>query len=258
MAISIGVQLYSVRDDCAKDFPAVLAAIAKMGYQGVEFAGYWGKSAKELRKMLADLGLQCCGAHVAIDTLLDHELPRTAEFHKDLGNPYLIVPGLPEKMRSTLDAWRSTAATFNEIARRLKSFGLHTGYHNHAIEFKPLDPLDPLHPTGQLPWDIFFSNTTPDVIMQFDTGNALHGGGEASHFLAKYPGRATTVHLKEFSTTNPNALIGEGDVKWKEIFHLCQTTGKTQWYIVEQESYAFPPLQCIELCLKNLRGILTN
>ena len=135
----------------------------------------------------------------------------------------------------------------NEIAERLKPHGMRTGYHNHAIEFTALD--------GELPWDTFFGNTSPEVVMQFDIGNALHGGGEAAPFLERYPGRATTVHVKEYSATNDKALIGEGDVPWQQIFNLCETIGGTEWYIVEQESYAYPPLECVDRCLQNLKAM---
>jgi len=119
------------------------------------------------------------------------------------------------------------------------------GYHNHNIEFTPMD--------GEKPWDTFFGNTVKDVIMQFDIGNAMHGGADAPPYLEKYPGRAITVHLKEFSKTNDKAILGEGDVPWKRIFELCETIGKTKWYIVEQESYAYPPLECVAKCLENLK-----
>jgi len=108
---------------------------------------------------------------------------------------------------------------------------------------------------GELPWDTLFGNTTDDVIMQFDTGNALHGGAQAAPFLRRYPGRARTVHLKEYSATNDAALIGEGDVPWAEVFELCETIGGTEWYIVEQESYAYPPLECVRRCLQALKAM---
>jgi sugar phosphate isomerase/epimerase len=245
--IPIGLQLYSVREQAAADVSGVLAAVAKMGYIGVEFAGYYGHSAVETRKMLDDNGLKCCGGHLGIDTLLGDELPKTVEFQRTLGNRYLIVPGLPASRTSSKAAWLGTAHTMNAIAERLVPENMVTGYHNHHTEFQPME--------GELPWDIFFGNTRPDVVMQFDVGNALHGGGEAAPFLRRYPGRAKTVHVKEFSRTNDKALIGEGDVNWKEIFDLCETIGSTEWYIVEQESYAFPPLECVDRCLKNLRAM---
>jgi sugar phosphate isomerase/epimerase len=244
-SIPIALQLYSVRDDCARDFPGVLKRVAQMGYDGVEFAGYHGYDAKTLRGLLDDLGLKVAGAHVGIDTLLGDELERSVEFNRTLGNKYLIVPGLAEARRSSRAAWLETAGLMNEIAGRLKPHGMQTGYHNHHIEFQPMD--------GELPWDTFFGNTGNDVIMQFDVGNALHGGAQAAPYIQRYPGRATTVHIKEHSATNDQALIGEGDVDWPEIFRLCETIGGTRWYIVEQESYAYPPLECVDRCLQNLR-----
>ena len=241
----IGLQLYSVREDCKRDLPGTIAAVAKMGYKGVEFAGYYDRTAGQLRKMLDDNGLVCCGTHTAIDTLLKDNLARTIEFNKTLGNKYLIVPGLPEKYRTSHQAWLDTAKLFNELAEKVKPHEMLVGYHNHSIEFTAMD--------GELPWDTFYGNTRKDVVMQIDVGNAIHGGADPLPYLYKYPGRAITVHVKEFSETNKKALIGEGDVNWKAFFALCKAVGQTEWYIVEQESYAYPPLECVQRCLRNLR-----
>jgi len=246
----IAVQLYSVRDDCAKNFAGTLKAVAKMGYEGVEFAGYYGKSAQELRKMLDDLGLKAAGTHIGLDTLMGGELEKTAEFNRIIGNSFLIVPGLAPERISSISAWKETAKIFNGIAAKLKPLRMYTGYHNHIIEFKASE--------GQLPWDAFFSNTDASVVMQLDTGNAMHGGvkaGEILDFVKRYPARALTVHLKEFSQSNDKALLGEGDVMWKDLFKMCETIGGTMWYIVEQESYAYPPLECVEKCLQNYKRI---
>ncbi len=245
--IPIALQVYSVRDDAAKDLPGTLATIAQIGYAGVEFAGFYGHSADDVKKMLDDNGLQVAGAHVGLDLLLGDALPETIAFHQTIGNKYLIVPGLAEKYRSSPEAWLSTAKLMNDLAAHLKPHGMQTGYHNHTVEFTPFPG------ENELPWDIFFGNTTPDVIMQFDTGNAMHGGADAIPYLERYPGRATTVHLKEFSPTNPDAMVGEGDIPWDKIFSLCETTAGTQWYIVEQETYPVPPLECAKRCLDNLR-----
>ena len=246
--IPVALQLYSVREDCARDLPGTLEAVANMGYDGVEFAGYYGRSADELRKMLDNLGLRVAGTHIRINTLLGDELKQTIEFNRILGNRFLIVPSLPENMRSSKAVWLETARLMNDMAEKVKPEGMRVGYHNHAIEFQPIE--------GDLPWDIFFRATVPDVVMQLDTGNAMHGGVSPDgilEILKHYPGRAVTVHLKEFSSTNKQALIGEGEMKWKEFFSLCETIGGTEWYIVEQESYAFPPLECVRRCIKNLR-----
>lgn len=245
--IPLALQLYSVRKDCENDLPGTLEAVAKMGYEGVEFAGYYGRDAATLRALLDDLGLKVAGSHIGLDTLLGDRLEETVEFNRVLGNRFLIVPGLAESRRSSRAAWQETARLMNEIAARVKPHGMKTGYHNHHIEFQPMD--------GELPWDTFFGNTDKDVVMQFDTGNALHGGADTPPFLQRYPGRALTVHLKEYSKTNDKALIGEGDVPWNTVFDLCETIGGTEWYIVEQESYAFPPLECVDRCLQNLKAM---
>jgi sugar phosphate isomerase/epimerase len=243
--IPIALQLYSVREDCARDLPGTIAAVAKMGYVGVEFAGYYDRSAAELRRLLDENGLRCAGTHTGLNTILGDELPRTIEFNQAIGNKFLIVPGFPKERRESRAAWLETARIMNEASERAVAQGMRVGYHNHSIEFQELD--------GELPWDTFFGNTKPEVVMQFDSGNALHGGAETTPFLKKYPGRATTVHLKEYSKTNNKALIGEGEVPWDEVFQLCETIGGTEWYIVEQESYAYPPMECVDRCLQALR-----
>ncbi|MCG3178991.1 MAG: Inosose dehydratase [Phycisphaerae bacterium] len=245
--LPIGLQLYSIREDCKADLPGTLKKVARMGYDGVEFAGYYEYSAQDLRKMLDDLGLKCCGTHTGLKTVLGDELARTIEFNKVLGNPYLIVPSLPEERRSSRDAWLKTSALFNELSAKAKAAGMVVGYHNHHIEFAPME--------GEIPWDTFFGNTVKDVVMQLDTGNALHGGGDPVPYVTRYPGRAITVHLKEYSGDHKTALIGEGDVDWQAIFKACESVGGTKWYIVEQESYAFPPIECVDKCLKALRAM---
>jgi len=249
--IPIALQLYSIRKDCEADFPATLKAVAGMGYEGVDFAGYYGYEAAVIRKMLDDLGLKAAGCHTGLNTLMGDELNKTIEFNHILGNPYLIVPWIPEERRDSYASWLKTAELFNDIAARLKAEGMYTGYHNHHVEFTPLGDA----PGGETGWDAFFANTVPEVVMQIDLGNALHGGGDPVAYLKRYPGRARTVHLKEYSATNDKALIGEGDVDWESVFRLCESDSVTEWYIVEQESYAYPPLECVDRCLQALKAM---
>jgi sugar phosphate isomerase/epimerase len=241
--IPVALQLYSVRHECERDLPGTLASVAKMGYDGVEFAGFYGYSAGDLRKLLEDNGLKTAGAHVGLDTLSGDELARSIDFHRELGNRFLIVPGLPDHLRSSRAAWLETAARFNAVADALRPHGLRTGYHNHTVEFAPMD--------GEKPWDTLFGNTAFDVVMQIDTGNALEGGADAAEYLERYPGRATTVHLKEF----PDGLIGEGNVRWNEVFRLCEQPGNTEWYIVEQEGDKYPPLEYVDRWLQKFRAM---
>jgi len=242
--IPIGVQLYSVRGDCARDLPGVLKAIGEMGYEGVEFAGYYGRTAKQLRKLLDDHGLKCCGTHTHLGTITGDALKGTVEFNQTIGNKYLIVPGLPRENHASADALKKTADFFTEVAEKVKPQGMRVGYHAHGGDFRKFD--------GQTGWDIIFSNAGPDVVMQLDIGNCIGGGGDPVAVLKKFPGRSATIHLKEHGG-KPGAVIGEGDVKWDVIFELCETTGGTEWYIVEQERYAASPLETIKLCLQNLR-----
>lgn len=225
--IPVGLQLYSVRNECAKDFDGTLAEVAKIGYKGVEFAGYYNRDAKQLRKMLDDLGLKCCGTHIGLDTLQGDAFKRTVEFNQILGNRFLIVPGLPEKYTKTHQGWLDAAEVFNGIAEQLQPHKMRVGYHNHNIEFKPLD--------GETPEDTFFGHTNKEVVMQFDTGNGAEVGGDATIYIPKYPGRVASIHAKAFSRKDPKAVIGEDELPWKEIFRLCETVGGTEWYIVEYE-----------------------
>jgi sugar phosphate isomerase/epimerase len=243
--IPIAVQLYSVRKFCEQDLPGTLAGVAKAGYQGVEFAGYYNRTAKELRKLLDDNGLKCCGTHTGLSTVTGGELDKTIEFNRILGNRNLVVPSLPEKNRASKQAWLETANLFNDIAAKVKPAGMRVGYHNHEIEFKMLD--------GEMPWDTFFGNTSKEVMMQVDTGNCMHGGGDPTPYISRYPGRAITVHIKAYSTTKKNPLIGEDDMDWPKFFKLCETVGGTEWYIVEEESGAYPGLEAVSRSLANLR-----
>jgi sugar phosphate isomerase/epimerase len=247
--IPVGVQVYSVRTLAEKDLAGTLAKIAKMGYDGVEFAGYYGHSAQDIRKMLDDNGLVCCGSHTPMEDLSDQKLAATLEFNKTLGNKYVIVPWLAPNEANPKEGWLTYAKRFNELAEKLKPQGMRIGYHNHAHDFQPLD--------GTTGWDLLFSNTSKDVIMQLDTGNAMDGGADPLPYLRRYPGRAVTIHLKEFSATNKNAILGEGDIKWTDLFKLCHTVGGTKWYIIEEEKDVYPPLTAIEKCLQNLKKMRT-
>jgi sugar phosphate isomerase/epimerase len=245
--LPIGVQLYSVGKEAAADLPGTLAAIKKMGYDGVEFAGYYGKDAKTLRKLLDDNGLKACGSHTGLRTMVGDELPKTIEFNQILGNRFLVAPSLPKENTSSLEAWAKTAAVFDEIAKRLKPHKMHVGYHNHTAEFQSLE--------GQVPLEFFFSKTNKAVFMQLDIGHWARAGGDPVAMLKKFRGRALTVHVKDFNPTNRGALIGEGQVKWPEVFAACERGG-TQWYIIEEEGRAYPGLEGIERSVRNLKKLL--
>lgn len=238
--IPIGLELYSVRAELPKDFTGVIEKIGKMGYQGVEFAGYysWDKKPKELRKLLDDNGLKCCGTHTALPTLQGDQLQRTIELHKELGNKFLICPSLSAKDAA---GWTNLAKQFNDISDKAGEQGMLVGYHSHAGDYKKYD--------GKTAWEIFFDNTKPEVVHQLDVGNTLDGGGDPFAMLKKYPGRTKTTHLKEHGGAK-DAAIGEGEIDWKKLLELYETVGGTEWYIVEYENSN--PLEKIKVCLDNL------
>ena len=172
-----------------------------------------------------------------------------------VGNPNVIVPGLPGNQVQTRADWLKMATFFNALAEKLAPHGMRTGYHNHNTEFRELD--------GEIPWDTFFGNTGPGVVMQLDMGNALSGGADLIRILETYPGRCQTVHLKPYSPSagaeDPKAgfrpVIGQDEVPWGPIFELCETVGDTEWYVVEYESDAYPPLEAVQVCLEALRAM---
>ena len=226
--IPVGVQLYSVRERCAKDPLGALIDVAKIGYKGVEFAGYHGKSAKELRSMLDSLGMVTCGTHTPYESVLGDKLKETIEFNRTLGNKFLIVPWMQCK---TKQEWLDKAKLFNEIADKVKAEGMFVGYHAHAHDFEKFD--------GESAWDLFFGKTKAEVVMQLDTSNCAEGKADPVAVLKKYPGRATTIHLKA-NGGGPEAVIGEDKVDWKSVFEFCESKGGTKWYIVEHESSKNP------------------
>ena len=243
--IPIALQLYSLREDCANDLAGTLKKVAAMGYVGVEFAGWHNHTASDLKQMLADNGLRLAGAHIRLNNFEPDTWEANADFNQALGNQYLIVPRIQEELRQTLDDWRRLADLFSELAEKAAQRNLKLGFHNHKEEFELME--------GQRPWDVFFDATSRDVIMQLDTGHALRGGGLAVDTLRRYPGRAVSVHLKEYSPTNLKALIGEGNVPWPEVFELCETIGGTQWYIVELDARPYSPLESVQRSIETLR-----
>jgi sugar phosphate isomerase/epimerase len=249
--LPVALQLYSVRMGAQKDMAGTIAAVAKMGYEGVEFAGYFSfeKDAKGLRKVLDDNNLKCCGTHAQWDSLSDANLEATIEFNKTIGNTRLIVPMLTVQGADKKAGWLEYAKRFNELADKVKPHGMRVGYHCHQGEFTKIDDMTP--------WDIVAGNAKPEVIMQLDTFWALSGGVDPATYVKKYPGRTASIHLKEWTKDGRIAMIGEGDTKWDELLTTCETIGKTEWYIVEEERSRTmeEAMNAVDKCLKGLKKL---
>ena len=227
--IPIGLEMYTLREECKTNMSGMLSAVSKIGYKGVEFAGYHGHSAKELRKMLDDNGIMACGTHTPYESVLADKLKETIEFNHIIGNKFLIVPSMNA---SSKEAWIEKAKLFNELAGKVKPEGMWVGYHAHQHDFKNLD--------GSTSWDVFATNTKPEVILQLDVSNCADGGGDPVAELKKHgKGRTRSIHIKPHGA-GPEAIIGEDKLDWKEIFAFCDGPGKTDWYVVEHETSKDP------------------
>jgi sugar phosphate isomerase/epimerase len=231
--IPVGLQLYTIGNDLKADAAGTLAKVSKMGYKGVEFAGFPVKDAKELRKMLDDNGLKVCGSHTRLNGLSDEALTKEIEFAKVIGNTRLIAPSLPFKFTEDGEKDKKTvedmADVYSALAEKLKPQGLRTGFHCHPGEFRKIG--------DSTVWDIFFSRANKDVIMQCDLGHMGTAGVDPVAYMKKYPGRAATVHVKPSAQKKKGGLVGDADdtLKWAEIFKACETVGGTEWYIVEYD-----------------------
>ncbi len=254
--LPIAVQLYSVRDDCAKDFDAALAQVGKMGFEGVEFAGYhkYGGKAKELRQKLDDLNLKVAATHIGTGSFRGEALKRTIEFHQIIGCKFLIVPGdgdftHPEKSKTL-------AETFNQTAEVLKPLGMGCGYHNHTGEFKKEG--------DKTYWDLFAERTTKDVILQQDCGWTAAAGLNPVDLMKRYPGRMKTTHFKPTVLRGgrgegKKAILGQDSVDWAAVYVACRDIGGTEWITVEQETYpdGKSPMECTALSLAGLKKLIS-
>jgi len=250
--IPIALQLYSVRGDCKQDFDKALEQVAAMGFEGVEFAGYYNYAGKaaELRKRLDALHLKAAGTHIQVASLEGDALKATIEFHQTIGCPFLIVPMSgaftdPEKSKGL-------AELFNKVAEVLKPLKMATGYHNHKNEFN----LD----GGKTYWDLFAERTTRDVILQQDCGWTMAAGQDPVAFVKKYPGRTRTVHFKptvKEGDAGKKAILGQDSVDWPAVYAACQTVGGTEWVVLEQELYPDnrTPMDCTRESLAGLRKL---
>ena len=245
----IGLQLYSIKELTEKDFFGSLEKVAKIGYPGVEFAGFFDTPASELKKVLDDLGIVPCGSHTGINAL-EEELNRVIDYNLEIGNQYVICPGLPEHMRNSYDAYMRLADKFNDIGRKCKEQGIQFAYHNHDFEFEKYN--------GEYGLDILLSNTDPDLVhMELDTFWVEYAGLKSVDFMRKYPKQhSSLIHIKDMKSLDEkiSTEVGNGIMDFVEILNLAKELG-TKWYIVEQEEFEISQLESIEKSLNYLKGI---
>jgi sugar phosphate isomerase/epimerase len=244
--IPVALGLWSVREEAAKDLERVLGQVAEMGYQGVEVAhSDYGHSGATWRKILDRNNLKACGMHTLVPKLEGDNFRKMVDFQQAIGNRYLILAAVPKKGLLSVAGLKETAKLINGLAEKLQPFGMRIGYHCHGGDFQPAE--------GQIPWVVLGENTRPEVIMQLDIGNCLGGGGDYMAMLKKFASRATTVHLKDYGG-EPGFVLGEGKIRFNDVFQVCESGNTTEWYIVEEESRKGPEsLQAVRRCRENLK-----
>jgi sugar phosphate isomerase/epimerase len=250
--VPIGLELYSVRGDLKKDLPGTLQEIAKMGYECVEFfAPYYewtSDYARQVRKQIDDLGLKCYSTHNGKPSFTTAGLGKAIELNKILGTSFIVLAD-PGKV-STIDDWKQVAELLNKANETMQSAGLHAGYHNHNLEWKPVD--------GQKPMEILARQTDKSIMLQLDIGTCLETGNDPVAWIRTNPGRIRSLHLKDWSPAKGyRVLFGQGVAPWKKIFAAAESVGGVEYYLIEQEGSDYPEAETAERCLvayKDLHG----
>lgn len=245
--LPIAVQLYTVRDDAARDFSGTLKKVAEIGYAGVEIAGYNGMSVRDLKAQLDDLHLFVAGSHVGIDRL-ENEMAAVVDENLTLGNRYIVVPFLGGDRRQGADGYKKTAALLNSFGETLQPYGLTLCYHNHDFEFQKME-------NGQYGLDILLENTDSSLVKaEVDTYWVLQGGEDPVAFVRKYTGRVPLMHLKDRDKTDKSfAPVGTGDLPVDELIAAANEIG-TKYLIVEQDVCKQAPIEAITLSYNNLKA----
>jgi sugar phosphate isomerase/epimerase len=227
----IGMQLYTVRSLTAKDLAGALAQLAKIGYKEVEFAGYQGHSAADVRAMLDQNGLAAPSAHIDLPKI-ETEADTTFADAKVVGHRWITVPSLPRGPRQTVDDWKKIAARFNAAAKKVNDAGFKFAFHNHNDVFRKAGE--------ELPIDILMHETDPALVSyQMDVYWVVNGGGNPVELLGKYPGRFKMLHLKDSmgAPDHKMADVGAGTIDFKTI--LARSKG-VENYFVERDDPTDP------------------
>lgn len=273
----IGIQLYGVKEAMKADFEGTLKAIADMGYEYVEFAGYYGRSAEEIKAILEKLGLKCISVHQGLDFYND-DPDAAAEFLKTFGVKYSVIPWYKKEELAGTDAWNDTVKRFNAVGETLKKHGMKLGYHNHDFEFETYE--------GKYLHDYIFESVPRDLIdPEFDTCWVHYAGIDPVDKIREFSGRVEIVHLKDFvckrlaggptydlidkdgkpikTSREDNEFefrpLGQGRQNFEAILNACQECG-TEYVIVEQDKVycGMTELEAAKLSrdyLKNTFGI---
>ena len=255
----IGLQLWTVKEDAAKDLEATLKHIADVGYNNVELFGYnkrmyFGHTIKETKALLDKYKLKSTSAHVAINDFLfnndDDQLKYAIEDAKTIGHNYLTQPWFAEDKRS-LDTFKMLTDKFNKAGEMCKNAGIKFAYHNHNFEFVKTD--------GTCGYEVLLKGTQKDLVFyEMDLYWVIYAGEKPDEWFAKYPGRFPMWHVKDMSkaANRESTEVGAGSINFKEIFTHKKEAGFVNFFI-EQEAFAnMPPAQAIVADYKYVKANL--
>jgi sugar phosphate isomerase/epimerase len=247
--IPIGLELYSVRDMMKEDEIATVKAVAKLGYDYVEFYGpymMWTPDrAREMRKVLDDTGLKCHSTHNSHTSFDPENINKAIELNKIIGSSMIIMASAG-RVENGIDGWKGVAEKLAKGSEKMKAAGLAGGFHNHKTEFVPIN--------GVRPMEVLAQNTPKDVILQLDVGTCVEAGYDPVQWIRQNPGRFRSIHCKEYSKEKGfRVLFGDGDSPWKQIFEAAESVGGVEGYLIEQEGYSEPSIVAAEKCLQNIR-----
>ncbi len=225
---SIGIQLYTVRDQMAVDVRATLTALAEMGYKEIEFAGYFDHSPADIRAMLDDLGLSSPSAHAPIEMLRD--APETViETWLEIGHEYVVMPWLTPEQRDTLDKYRAHAELFNTFAEKCTAAGLKFAYHNHEFEFEAID--------GTLPMDLLLAEVDPSLMqVELDFYWTAFAGADPFEYFERYPGRFPLCHVKDMAADKSMADVGAGTIDFAALFAAREQAGFEHFFVERDDA----------------------
>ncbi len=251
--VPVGLELYSVRDEYMKDLPGTVTAVAKMGYEVVEFwAPYFSwtvDQAKEVRKLLDGLGIKCLSTHNGGQSFTPDGLQKAIELNQIIGSKAIIMASAGKVVG--IDGWKALGAEMSAVVEKLRPLGLSTGFHNHASEWRLVD--------GQRPMDVLASSTPKDFVLQLDAGTCVEAGADPVAWIKANPGRIKSIHLKDWGAGKGRGYavaFGEGDVPWKDLLAAAESTGGIEYYLIEQEvSPAGTALDMAKRCLDNYKKL---
>jgi sugar phosphate isomerase/epimerase len=223
----IGIQLYSVRQDFARDPEGTLAQLAGIGYREVEFAGYAGKTPAAIKAMLANHGLEAPSAHIDL-TAMEAHWDETLAAAREIGHRYLVLAWIGPEHRTSVAAYRKVAERLDRAATAAAAAGIAVGYHNHDFEFAPLE--------GTTGYDTLAQATKPDrVSLELDLFWATKGGRDPLALFQRYPGRFSMVHVKDMSAAGDMVDVGAGTIDFRAILRRRREAGIRHVFVEHDE-----------------------